>query len=173
VGFASNALYGFNLTPQGDLQASVVRATRYAADAPAQIDDHPWRPVLDFGELRFRCILTTDIENLPALAEELEQPPLAVPVTPSAGDWPRQLSLLTIEPKSVHLLAIKPAEAGRDWILHLQSAAPTTVTPLLTWLGQALPMAPLAPVKVEVIRLHQQENGHWQAVKNNLMEYPS
>jgi alpha-mannosidase len=171
VGFASNALYGFNLTPQGDLHACVARATRYAADAPAQVDDFYWRPVLDCGELRFRFLLTADIENLPALAEELEQPPLAMPVTPSGGDWPRQESLLAIEPKSVHLLAIKPAEVGQDWILHLQSAAPAAITPLLTWLGQNLPIAPLLPLKVEVIRLHQQEDGRWQAVKNNLLEY--
>jgi alpha-mannosidase len=172
IGFASDALYGFNLTPRGDLLASIARATRYAADAPAAVEDHPWRPVLDSGELRFRFLLTTDGKALPHLAAELVEPPLAMTVTPSAGDWARSGSLLSLEaePQSVRLLALKPAEDGRGWILRLHSQVKHELKVGLTWLGQAIYLPGLAPLELATYRLDQSADGGWSAERCTLLE---
>ncbi len=170
LGFASDALYGFNLTPEGALQASVVRATRYTADAPAQPEDHPWLPVQGVGELRFAFLLTADPAALPRLAAELDQPPLVAHALPSPGAWPRSGSLLALEPESVRLLALKPAEDGAGWILRVQSFAEQVVTPQVTWMGQLLSLAPLSPRAWGTWLLRRSEAGGWNAVPTDLTE---
>jgi alpha-mannosidase len=170
LGFASDALYGFNLTPRGDLQATVARATRHTADAPARPEEHFWRPVLDAGELRFRFLLAADLEALPRLAAELEEPPLAAPVTPSGGDWERVGSLLSISPDTVRLLALKPAEDGQGWILRLHSQEDSPVNVELRWLGRLLALPSLAPLELATFRLQLGERGRWKIAKTDLME---
>jgi alpha-mannosidase len=169
-GFASNALYGFNLTPEGALHASIVRASYYASDARAEKDDHPWRPVLDSGELCFRFLLTRQVDRLEQLATELEQPPLAATVTPSTGDWARSGSLLNLSSPTVRLLALKRSESGRDWILHLQAAEALTEPCRLTWLGQTIPLPALTPHAVHTLCLSQAQDGKWDARLVDLTE---
>lgn len=170
LGFASDALYGFNLTPEGALQATVVRATRHAAELPAKPEEHPWRAVLDAGELRFAFLLSPDIAALPRLAAELEQPPLAAHVVPSPGEGARTGSLLTLEPDSTRLLALKPAEDGGGWILRLQSFAEQEVAPQVTWMGQSLSLAPLAPRAIGTWLLQPSAKDGWNQVPVDLME---
>jgi alpha-mannosidase len=169
IGFASDALYGFNLTPEGVLLATVARATRYAADAPAGPEEFPWRPVLDSGELRFRFLLNTDAQALPRLAAELAEPPLAMPVTPASGDWARSGSLLSLQPETVRLLALKPAEDGQGWIVRLHSQEEQTVTASLMWLGQHVDLPELTSLELATFRL-EQKDGDWEAVRCGLLE---
>jgi alpha-mannosidase len=170
IGFASDALYGFNLTPQGALLATIARATRYAADAPAGSEEHLWRPVLDSGELRFRFLLAPDPKSLPRLAAELVEPPLALTVTPSAGEWARSASLLALEPEAVRLLALKPAEDARGWILRLHSQAEHPLQVRLTWLGQTFDLPALSPLELATYRLEQNAAGGWSVEKCVLLE---
>lgn len=169
-GFASDALYGFNLAPDGVFHATIARATRYAADAPAAPDDHFWLPVLDAGELSFCFLLTADLDALPRLAAELEQPPLALPATPSPGDWSRSGSLLSLSPEAARLLALKPAEDGRGWILRIHSQSLAPLQPTLTWLGQTFDLPPLAPLELATFRLLPANPDAWQVYKTDLLE---
>jgi alpha-mannosidase len=171
-GFASDALYGFNLTPQGVLQATIARATRHTADAPAAPEEHPWRPVLDSGELRFRFLLAGAQADLPRLAAELVEPPLVMPVTAaaaSAGEWARAGSLLSLA-AGVTLLALKPAEDGCGWILRLQSTAAEALDPGLFWLGQPVALPALAPLAIAACRLEAGADGAWRAEPCGLLE---
>ncbi|NLF19074.1 MAG: glycoside hydrolase family 38 [Lentisphaerae bacterium] len=140
VGFASDALYGFDLK-DGTLRASVARASRYANDSFTPPDADPWHPVVDCGELRFRFLLTTGTEaerDLPRLARELEMPPVALCVAPKPGDLPRHGSLMALDPAGLQLLALKPAEDGHGWVLRVQETAGRTVEASLTWAGQTI-----------------------------------
>ena len=172
VGFASDALYGFNLTPSGALQATIVRATRYTADAPANAEEHPWRGVLDTGELRFSFLLTPDVAALPRLAAELEQPPLVAHVLASPGEWPRTGGCLSLDPDGVRLLALKPVEDGVGWVLRIQSFAAQTVTPQATWMGRPLTLAPICPRALATYRLRRTSGGDWTATATDILENP-
>jgi alpha-mannosidase len=139
-GFASDALYGFDLK-DGALRASVARASRYANDTFTPPDADPWHPVADCGELRFRFLLATGTEaeaGLPRLARELEVTPVTVCVAPGPGDMPRRGSLVEVGPTSLQLLALKPAENGDGWVLRLQETAGQSAEARLTWFGRAL-----------------------------------
>ena len=172
LGFASDALYGFNLTDEGALQATIARATRYSADGPAGVDDHPWAPVLDRGELRFRFLLAPGGETatLARLAARLERPLLVMHVTPSAGAWGKTGSLLSIEPAAIQLLALKPTEAGAGWVLRLQSLDSQPITPVVEWLGQPLNLLEIPPRQIATFLLAKQASGAWQAVPSDLLE---
>ncbi len=149
LGFASDALYGFNLTPRS-LQASVCRASRYAEDPG---DDAPWKPVMDAGELRFRFLLTTDLEALPRLAAALEQPPVILPVPTGPGRRARRGSLLELMPASLELLALKPAADGRGIVLRVRETAGRRVTARARWLGKPLTLGPVAAHAIATWRI--------------------
>lgn len=170
LGFASDALYNFNLTPEGVLQATIVRATRYAADLPAKGEEHPWRPVLDVGELRFRFLLTSDTTVLERLSAELEQPPLAMHVIPSPGPGAKTGGFMKLSPESVRVLAIKPAEDRKGWILRLQSFAGAPVVPEIQWMGQALTLGHLQPRALATYRFQREPGGKWQPTPVDLFE---
>jgi alpha-mannosidase len=170
LGFASDALYNFNLTPEGVLQATIVRATRYAADLPAKEEEHPWRSVLDVGELRFRFLLTSDTTVLERLSAELEQPPLAMHVIPSPGPGAKTGGFMKLSPESVRVLAIKPAEDRKGWILRLQSFAGAPVVPEIQWMGQALTLEPLQPRALATYRFQREPGGKWQPTPVDLFE---
>ncbi|MBN2452271.1 MAG: glycoside hydrolase family 38 [Lentisphaeria bacterium] len=170
-GFASNALYGFDLK-DGVLRASMARASRYANDVRTPPEGDPWRPVVDTGELTFRFLLAAGREagrELPRLARELELPPVTACVAPSPGNLPRTGSLGGVRPESLQLLALKPAEDGRGWVLRLQETAGRTATATLTWLGQVLRLGPVPARAIATWRLVQ-EGGVWRAVRVSAQE---
>jgi alpha-mannosidase len=170
-GFASDALYGFDLTDDGALRASVVRASGYSQAEKSTPDDAPWHPVVDAGELRFRFLLTGDDERLPILARELEEPPVALLVPPSRGDWPRSGSLGALSPPTMRLLALKPAEDGNGWIVRVQETAGVATEPTLTWLGRELALGTLPAEGIATWRLLRAAgDDSWQAEPTNLVE---
>jgi alpha-mannosidase len=169
LGFASDALYGFNLASSGALQATVVRASRFTHEGRATVEQFPWYPVMDCGELRFQFLLTCDPQRLPRLATELEQPVLVAQALPSAGEWPAAGSWMHLEPEQAQLLALKPAEEGDGWILRVQGLPGGAVTPQLTWHGQAIAIATLQPGQIQTYRLVQ-SGGAWQARPVSLLE---
>ncbi len=170
LGFASDALYNFNLTDAGVFQATVARATRYSADLPAKAEEHQWRAVPDLGELRFRFLLARDLPALERLAAELEQPPLVMHVNSAAGPGARAGGMMTLEPGTIRLLAIKPAEDRQGWILRLQSASDRVVEPRVSWLGQPLGMAPILPHALATFRIRRKAPGGWHAILVDICE---
>jgi alpha-mannosidase len=149
LGFASDGLFGFDLK-DAVLRATVCRAARYADDTTAGPNDVPWLAVVDRGELKFRFLLTADLENLPRLAGELERPPVVLPVPASPGRLGRKGSLIELRPASLALLALKPAADDNGFVVRVQATAACKAT--LVWLGK----------RVELGRMTAGEIGTWR-----------
>ena len=161
MGFASDALYNFD-SVKGEFRATVARATRYADDVKTGAQTDLWRPAVDCGELKFRFLVTNAKADLPRLAAELEQPPVVLPVPPQKGKLRRTGSLLQLFPDSVRLLALKPAEDGRGFILRTQAAPGQPVNLTALWLGKKLTLGQLQGGQIGTRRLSSQGSG-WKA----------
>ncbi len=163
-GFISDSLYGFDLT-DGELRATIVRASRYCDDTKADQDTTPWLPATDAGELRFRFAVTPPDADLPRLARELEQPPLVLLVPAKKGPLARQGSFLELSPRSLQILALKRAEDGRGLILRVQESKGRKVQGRLTWLGQRLDLGEIAAWEIATWRVL----GH-KATRTSILE---
>ncbi len=117
------------------------------------MEDLPYLPAADSGELKFRFLMASGDDNLLLLAEQLEQPPVALPVPAKAGPLPRQGSLVHIEPENLRLLAFKPAEDGKGWILRLQEIAGRTVQPRLTLVGKTVSLDEVSAGRIATWRV--------------------
>ena len=113
LGFASDALYSFDVSEGGALRPSVVRASWFASSGAPEASHLPWRPATDVGEHRFRFLLAPGDAPLARLADELAEPPLVRIAQDSApGPLGRTASLASLAPASLRLLALKPADDG-------------------------------------------------------------
>jgi len=168
-GFASDALYNFELSGDGSFRATICRASRYAAERSEGSEAAPWHPAVDAGELRFRFTLAP-AEHIARRAQELEIPPVALLVTPSPGDLPRTGSLAALSPESVRLLALKPAEDGNGIVVRAQNTGNTPVEATLTWQGQTIPLGPVNAARIATWRLTRDETGAWQAHPTDIQE---
>jgi len=160
-GFASDALYAFN-NKDGALQATIVRASRYADNRTMGSREELWRPTVDNGELKFSFVLSPGDTQLPRLAGELEQALLTVPVPPNKASLPRKGSLAELMPSTLHLLALKPAYNGPGWIVRVQESAGRTVRAKLTWLGNHINLGTVHPRRIATWRISKKA-GHWKA----------
>ena len=86
VGFASDALYGFDMK-DGALRPSVVRATGYSCGLGKDAPTEQWRHQSDTGLLSFRFLLAPGDADMPRLADELEQPPYVI-LSPNSSPGP-------------------------------------------------------------------------------------
>jgi alpha-mannosidase len=159
-GFASDALYGFDVA-DGEYRASIVRASRYAETESQPAEALPWRPASDSGELRFRFLISPGDERLPRLADELEQPPTVFIVPAKKGKLPREGSALSLSPSSLQLLAFKPAESGRGYVLRVRETSGKSVKPKLTWLGKTYKLDKVEGGTLATWRLVEKKTG-WQ-----------
>jgi alpha-mannosidase len=170
-GFASDALYNFDCE-DGVLSATVVRGTRYATEAPQPSSGESWVPTTDLGELKFRFLMTTHTDDLPALARELEQPPVVLLVPSNKGKLPRQGSLASLQPASLQLLAIKRAEAGKGFVLRVQGTHEKTVQGKLEWMGSSINLGSVRNGQIKSWHLEPTEST-WKATVVDLSEEPT
>jgi alpha-mannosidase len=121
VGFASDALYGFDTT-DSEFRATIARTSRYASDVKRAPAERPWQPCSDLGEHRFRALLTPDFDLLPHLADELQEPPVTLTVPfhtaeHQASALPSCASIISIKKSGLSLLALTPiAHAGSQGV---------------------------------------------------------
>lgn len=180
VGFASNALYGFDTT-EDELRATIARSSRYGSDVNRPPSERPWQPCADLGEHVFKALLTPDHAALPRLADELEepltvltvpshtpahssaesgQPALVLPVV--ARRLPVRGSLLEIENQALRLLALAPrfaplAALADTFDLRLQNTSDAALSAdgvVIRLLGHPLSLGPLAPGEIGTWHLH-------------------
>ena len=85
-GFVSDSLSGFD-TRDGCLRASVVRTSHHAYYGK-DTGESPWLAPIDSGELKFKFLLAPRDADLPALAQRLEHPPIALAVPARKGSLP-------------------------------------------------------------------------------------
>ncbi|AHF90522.1 glycoside hydrolase family 38 [Opitutaceae bacterium TAV5] len=128
VGFASNALYGFDTT-QDELRATIARTSRYGSDVNRAPSERPWQPCADLGEHVFRALLTPDLAALPRLADELEEPPVILTVpshSPVQGSrLPSHGFFLEIDNPALRLLALTSTDSTTLIHSSSNSVAPT------------------------------------------------
>ncbi|WFB35949.1 glycoside hydrolase family 38 C-terminal domain-containing protein [Kiritimatiellota bacterium B12222] len=171
-GFASDGLYCFDCY-KGDFRATVTRATHYAFMSGAEgrekrrvVDS---RPVQDLGELKFQFLLHPGDETLPDLAEQLEQPPLAMLVPPSEGKLPRSGSLVELRPATLNLMAIKKATDGKGFVVRVQESTGADITAGMVWQGQVLRLGKVKAHAIATWRLQRQQD-RWTATRSNILE---
>lgn len=151
--FASDALYAFDCK-QGSLRATVCRASRYADNCVKGAKEETWRPAVDAGELQFRYGISCGKKNPWRLAGELEQPPTAFLTSPHSGRLPRTGSFAALTPATIRLLALKPAEDGRGWILRVQNSDGKTISAAsLYWMGKQYSLGRIPPWQITTWRL--------------------
>ncbi len=163
-GFASDAFYNFELEHNA-LRATIARASRYASDGCSRPNAAPPPPAVDAGELKFRFRIAPPADDLPRLARELEEPPVVLLVPAKAGKLPRSGSLLALQPDALRLLALKPAEDGRGFILRVQEMAGRPARGWLTWLGRRLDLGLVAGRAIATWRI-----GAGQARRTKILE---
>jgi len=167
-GFASDALYGFKCE-RNAFHATIVRASHYASGVDSTSGAQIWRPAVDAGELNFRFLLTAETGPLPRLALELEQPLVNQPVAPHPGPLPRFGSLFSLKPANVQLLALKPAENGKGWVVRVQEIAGKSTLLAGCWLNHDLNFGMIKPWAIESFRLTRQGKA-WAVTPTNTLE---
>ncbi len=151
-GFASDALYGFNLC-QGVLEASIARSSRYADTRTKPASAEPWRPAMDLGELQFRFLLAGGDAPLARQAEFLEQPLPVMPLPAATGSLGRAGSFGRLLPAGLQLLAVKPACDGRGWIIRVREIAGRPARARLVWMGELLALGRVVPYQLTSWRI--------------------
>ncbi len=160
-GFASDALYSFGVG-DGCVTATILRATRFAASEEMTAEQQPWIPGTDIGEHKFNFLLTGNSAILPELAAELENPPVVQLIPAKPGRMPAQGSVLELKPASLELLALKPAEDGKGWILRVRHTGKKAVRPRLKLLGKTVGLGPVQANRIAAYRISK-AGGKWQA----------
>jgi alpha-mannosidase len=167
-GFASDALYNYDL--KGDtLRATIVRSSRYTSDVPETLELPKHFPVIDRGEYRFNFLLTADAASLPAFARELEAPSITLPIPNQKGALPPRGSFALLKNANLQLLALKPAENGRGWIVRLQEIGHRKTKPVLQWLGANLSLEEMPKNSIATYLLVKKGTA-WSGTKVGLSE---
>jgi alpha-mannosidase len=168
LGFASDALYSFSTTTT-EFYATIVRASRYCSDSMNQPDDRPWLPAVDAGELLFNFLLSSDLDAIPALAAELEEPPvvMCVPAWPgSIKATGSTMACLTPELKILSLV-----NQGRAFALRLQNIANVRVDAAVSWLGQHLALGSVSPWEIATWEI-EHSSGRWAGKRTEATRTP-
>ena len=101
-GFAADGGYGYE-NEAGFFALTVARSPRFATNIVTGPEEAPEDPV-ERGELCLSFRIAPGADSAPALADELEFPPVTLLVWPHDGKLPAGGSLLSIEPHYVTLL---------------------------------------------------------------------
>lgn len=156
--FASDALYAFDCREK-TLRATICRSSRYADDRTKGAGEEKWRPAVDAGELQFRYGISFGNSDPWRLADGLEQPPTAILTSPHPGRLPRTGSYAALTPVSLRLLALKPAENRKGWILRAQNYSKNAIARAsLYWMGKQYSLGRISPWQIATWRLMKLKN---------------
>jgi alpha-mannosidase len=164
VGFASDALHGFDTTAD-EFRASIARTARYASEVRRRADEQPWAPVMDTGELQFRFLLTPDTAGLEQLAAELEEPPVVMPVPARSGKGAPAGSLVELLSPECELLALRVIGVGK-FELRLRNAGGVRA-PSVRWLGARLALGRVPAGGIATWKITR-KGTVWRAVRSRV-----
>ncbi len=170
LGFASDAIYGFNLDRSGVLAASIVRSSRYADDHVAQASELPEIPCSDVGEYKFRFLIHPGDSNLETAAEALERPPANILAWPHDGELEPKGSLLSISPSSLRVLAIKEAEDSDGFVIRIMKTSHGACHGRIVFEGREIDLGVVTSGRISTWRLSHRK-GLWTAIRCDLLEY--
>lgn len=150
-GVASDVLNDVDFCPK-ESRLTLARASRYANDVLTQPHEKRWQPAVDCGELKFRLAVFTNGTDPDHIADHLNNPPIALPVTPSAGSKPALGSLGELIPHSARLLAVKTDAVGQ-LCLRVQNRSSSVINPKFRLGNQVHSLGPFGPQEIRSISL--------------------
>ncbi|MFZ4599335.1 MAG: glycoside hydrolase family 38 C-terminal domain-containing protein [Terrimicrobiaceae bacterium] len=190
VALLNGGSYSFSCL-DANLRMIVVRSTPYAEYAPVihtigesgdfttlsneRPLDEAIAPHTDQGwqERRFGLVERSGSDALGRLdreAEEFQLQPIVMIDSAHPGDLPWEQSLLRVEPATVAVLAVKPAENGKGFIVRMQEMSGCTAKAALSICGET-PLKPVAlkPWEIKTLRLCLTKKG-WLVTSTDFLE---
>jgi len=190
VAILNEGSYSFSCV-EANLRMIVVRSTPYAEYAPVihatghsgdfttlsheRSPDDAVAPHTDHGwqERRFALVERSGPDALGRLdreAEEFQVRPVVMIDSAHPGNLPWEQSHLRVEPGTVAVLAVKPAENGKGIIVRLQEMSGHATKAALT-IGGETPLKPVAlkPWEIKTLRLRLTRKG-WTLTGTDFLE---
>ncbi len=175
-GIVNNGQHGFDFK-DGEIRLSVLRSAAYCHEQGFKIDDFPARKYMDQGVHDVHCLVTagdpdTVRRSLPGLADWLAAPPAVYTHLPigtrgkkvsqrSKGELP--LSLLSLEPGTIRLMACMPSEDGKKMVLRLQETQGERTKAMLILHGHRKSITlTFDPFEIKTLRIKR--SGEWKEV---------
>ncbi|MBP1646612.1 MAG: hypothetical protein H6Q30_57 [Bacteroidetes bacterium] len=133
LGLVNSGQHGFDFK-DGEIRLSVLRSAAYCHEQGFRLGEYPVRKHMDQGVHEVKLLVTVgDPEpvrrGLPGLADWLSAPPAVYTHLPIGTRGPKRvmssveaspLSLLTLEPATVRMMACVPSADGKGMIIRLQ-----------------------------------------------------
>jgi len=142
---------------------------RVPDDAAEPFTDEGWQE-RRFALVEHRGIAAATLARIDRQAEEFQVKPHAFVDSAHPGTEPWEQSFLSVEPATVSVLAVKPAEDGKGFIVRLQEMSGRASTVKLALGGQtALKEIPLQAWEIKTLRLQLQRKG-WTALAVDTLE---
>ncbi len=160
LGFASDVLSDFDATPD-ELRITLARASRYACDPTYGRGEKIWEPVVDCGELKFRCALFGADAEAESVAADLLSPPTAVIAPARPGSWPREGSLGRISPDCVQLLSLEALDK-KHLNLRLQNRGDSPAHVVLQLGDATIQLGKVQPLQIRTFLLEKDRAGLWK-----------
>ena len=157
VALINDSSYSHDATG-GVLRMTLVRGVPHAEHPPFFYENTSNLALLDHGwqERGFQLLATTagrQEADLERLSQEFQIPAIALFDSAHAGDLPREMSGISIEPSHIAVLAIKPAEDETGSIIRIQECAGQAAEARIMF-GKAVITMPLQPWQIASLRVH-------------------
>lgn len=161
--FLSDAIYNFEMTAAG-LNATLVRSAPYACSDRAKPSEKPWRPYMDLGEHRFRLLLAPPNADREPLSAQLEQPPVCLATAAHAGELRGKGALGKLSARHVRLLALKPAQDGRGFVVRVQETTGRPTSLQFQFQDKTIDLGAIKAFEIASWRL-QKQGASWHATR--------
>ena len=146
-----------------------VIGARVPDDAPEPFTDEGWQE-RRFALVEHRGKVAATLARIDRQAEEFQVKPLAFVDSAHPGTEPWEQSFLAVAPVTVSVLAVKPAEDGKGFIVRLQEMSGRASAATLAPGGQtALKAIPMHPWEIKTLRLQLTRND-WTALVVDTLE---
>ena len=158
TGFAviNSGQHGFDFK-DGELRLSVLRSAVYCHDKGFVASEPPMRKFMDQGIHEVRLLITAGDapvvrDSVSGLADWLSAPPVALAHLPIGDRATETLELLSLEPRSVRVLASKRSEDGTALIVRLQETTGKRTAARVSIGGGPVSRVEFGPYEIRTLR---------------------